>query len=131
MAGDSSIGLGSQRPLVSASIARRPSRGRTVARTTESASGLVIREPTGNLGRLNEQSPVWLAQVEWAAECAWRGPKRQSHAPRRAPGTRRTDPQTDRRTGQRVPTRPEVAANFVRISSRLPHTPIVHWDPSF
>jgi hypothetical protein len=38
MAGDSSIGLGSQRPLVSVGVTRRPSRARTVARTTESAS---------------------------------------------------------------------------------------------
>jgi hypothetical protein len=32
MAGDSSIGLGSQRPLVSVGVTRRPSRARTVAR---------------------------------------------------------------------------------------------------
>ena len=38
MAGDSSIGLGSQRPLVSVGVTRRPSRARTVARTAESAS---------------------------------------------------------------------------------------------
>jgi transposase len=38
MAGDSSIGLGSQRPLVSVGVTRRPSRARTVARPTESAS---------------------------------------------------------------------------------------------
>jgi hypothetical protein len=38
MAGDSSIGLRSQRPLVSMGVTRRPSRARTVARTAESAS---------------------------------------------------------------------------------------------
>jgi hypothetical protein len=38
MAGDSSIGLGSQRPFASVGVTRRPSRARTVARTAESAS---------------------------------------------------------------------------------------------
>ena len=38
MAGDSSIGLRSPRPLVSLGVTRRPSRARTVARTVESAS---------------------------------------------------------------------------------------------
>jgi hypothetical protein len=35
MAGDSSIGLGSQRPFASVGVTRRPSRARTVARTAE------------------------------------------------------------------------------------------------
>jgi hypothetical protein len=49
MAGDSSIGLGSQRPLVSLGVTRRPSRARTVARTGEVVA---LGEGVGDLAEL-------------------------------------------------------------------------------